>query len=221
MARSGWWEALPTKHRVTFVPWVGVNEVAIAASFLFPSLLMVNAVANGWDPIWQFLVVVVGGVAQGFLVGLILWALLARAGVTPPLLAWLAYVSLGVGLAWAVGQVPSLMPRDTHPSTLTTITIATLVVGLVIPMIAEWLILRRVSPRATIFAAISLGGWLVGAAIMAGTQLVLSSVTDLKTTIALLVLGAFASVFVVAVATWFAGVRLTHKAPAKKSPAKR
>lgn len=110
------------------------------------------------------------------------------------------------------------MPRDTQPATLTSLTIATLVVGLAIPMIAEWLILRRVSPRATIFVAISLGGWLFGAAIMATTQLVLATVTDLKTTVVLLVLGAFVSVFAVAVATWFAGVRLT--APGKKSPAK-
>lgn len=221
MVPSGWWEALPTKHRVTFVAWVGLNEVAIAASFLFPSLLLVNAIANGWDPIWQFLFVAAGGVAQGFLVGLIQWALLARAGVTPPLLAWVAYVSVGAGLAWAVGQVPNLMPRDTQPATLTSLTIATLVVGLAIPMIAEWLILRRVSPRATIFVAISLGGWLFGAAIMAATQVVLSTVSDLKTTVALLVLGAFVSVFAVAVATWFAGVQLTTKAPSKKAPAKK
>ena len=219
--RSGWWEALPTKHRVTFVAWVSFNEVAIAASFLFPSLLMVNAVANGWEPIWQFLVVVAGGVAQGFLVGLVQWALLARAGVTPPLLAWVAYISLGVGLAWAIGQIPILLPRDAQPTMLTSLTNATLVVGLAFPMIAEWLVLRRVSRRATVFAAISWAGWLVGAAIMGGTQLVLSSVTDLKTTIGLLVLGAFAGVFVVAVATWFAGVQLTKKSPAKKSPVKK
>jgi hypothetical protein len=51
---------------------------------------------------------------------------------------------------------------------------------------------------------------------MATTQLVLSSVTDLKATIALLVLGAFVSVFAVAVATWYAGVRLTTTVPAQK-----
>ena len=207
---------MPTKRRVTFVAWVSLNEVAIAASFLFPSLLMVNAIANGWDPMWQFLVVVSGGVAQGFLVGFIQWALLARAGVPAPLLAWVAYVSVGAGLAWAVGQIPNLLARDAPPTTLVSLTVATLVVGLALPMIAEWLILRRVSPRATIFVSLSFGGWLVGAAVMAATELVLSSVTDLKATIALLVLGAFVSVFAVAVATWYAGVRLTTTVPAQK-----
>lgn len=209
--RCDWWGALPTKRSASFAAWVGFGEVAIAAGFLFPTLIMVNAIANGWDPITQYLAVVVGGAVQGFLVAFVWWALLARVGVTAPLLAWLTYLSVSTALSWAIVQIPSLVPRDTSPASITVLEITTVVVALVLPMTAQWVILRRVTPRATAFAAISLVAWLLGAAIMAGTLTVLTLVTDLKSTIALLVFGAFVAVFTVAIGTWYAGVRLSAK----------
>ncbi len=196
---------------MSFVAWVGLGEVTIAASFLFPTLLMVNAIANGWEPVVQYLVVVAGGAAQGFLVAFVWWALLARAGVTAPLLVWLAYLSAGTALSWAVAQIPGFLPRDTIATTITLVEVATVVVALGLPMIAQWVVLRRITPRAVVFAWISFAAWLAGAAIMVGTLSVLTSVTDLKSTIALLVLGAFAAVFAVAIGTWYAAVRLLRK----------
>lgn len=216
-----WWEALPTRPSVPFVGWVGFTEVIVAASFLAPTWIAISAVANGWNPLLQFVAIMLAGAIQGFLVAFVHWAFLVRARTVPPLLAWLGLSSMASALAWGVAQLPTLLPRSTPASITTLLTLASIAIALALPNVAQWYALRPVSSRARLFAAVSYAAWLVGAGIMAGTVSILAHVNNLAATIILLIGGAYAGVLVVSVGTWIAARWLTMSQPKKSPPAKK
>lgn len=221
VAQCGWWEVLPIRRSVPFVGWVGFTEVAIAASFLIPTWIAVNALANGWNPVLRFTVICLAGAAQGFLIAFVQWAFLARARVAPQLLAWVGLSSIGAASAWALGQLPTFLPRTASASMATLLTLASIACALSLPILGQWLALRSVSTRAHFYAVVSYVAWLVGASIMAATLGVLTAVTDLTATIVLLIFGAYAGVAAVSVGTWFATRRLTQKDGKKSAAAKK
>ena len=197
---------MPTRRRFSFVSWVAWNEVALAASFLFPSLLLVNAVISGWDPPLQFLSVVAGGAIQGFVMGLTQWGLLTRGGITPPLLPWLGFTISGVAVAWIIGQLPGFLPSATSPNVRLPLVAGVSLLAVTVPMVAQWVVLRHVARSAWAFVGLSWLGWVVGLTAFGAVLVVLARITDLKITIALLVATAFFGVLAVSVMSWF-GVR--------------
>lgn len=215
-----WWVVMPTKSGYSFITWFSWNEIAIAAGFLFPSWLLVNAIINGWDPVLQFLAVVIGGAIQGFLTGFVQWALFARTAVVPPLVPWLAMMTGGTAIAWVVAQVPGFLPAETDASLRIPLVAVGIAVALGIPMFVQWWVLRMPSKNASKgawkYASIAYLGWLLGAAIMGGVLVILAGVTDLKVTVVLLVLGALAAVMCASAGTWLgaavmSGNRITRK----------
>lgn len=197
---------MPTKPGYSFITWFSWNEIAIAAGFLFPSWLLVNAIINGWDPVWQFLAVVIGGAIQGFLTGFVQWALFARTAVVPPLLPWLAMMTGGTAIAWVVAQVPGFLPAEADASLRIPLMVAGIAVALGIPMFAQWWVLRMSSKNASKgawkFASIAYLGWLIGSAILGGVLVILAEVTDLKVTVVLLVVGALVAVMCASAGMW-------------------
>ena len=216
-----WWVVMPSKPGYSFVRWFAWNEVVIAAGFIFPSWLLVNAIVSGWDPIWQFLILIIGGVVQGFLTGFVQWALFARAGITPPLLPWLAFTTAGTALAWIVVQVPGFLPVETDAPARVPLVAVGIAVALAVPMIAQWWVLKSITASAWKFAAIAYLGWLIGAGIMGSTLLILAGVTDLKVTIALLIVGAFAAVMCASAGTWLGAVAVSGQTKARTTKSRK
>jgi hypothetical protein len=216
----GWWVDMQTKTGYSFITWFSWNEVAIAVGFLFPSWLLVNAIINGWDPVWQFLAVVIGGAIQGFLTGFVQWALFARTAVVPPLLPWLAMMTGGTAIAWVVAQVPGFLPAETDASFRIPLVAAGIAVALGIPMFAQWWVLRMTSKNASKgawkYASIAYLGWLMGSAIMGGVLVILAGVTDLRVTVVLLVIGAFAAVVSASAGTWLGATVMSEHKIARK-----
>lgn len=197
---------MPTKPGHSFITWFSWNEIAIAAGFLFPSWMLVNAIISGWDPVWQFFAVVIGGAIQGFLTGFVQWALFARTAVVPPLIPWLAMMTGGTSIAWVVAQVPGFLPAETDASLRIPLVAAGIAVALGIPLIAQWWVLRipakGASQAAWKYSLIAYVGWLIGAAIMGGVLVILAEVTDIKVTVVLLVVGALVAVMCASAGTW-------------------
>ncbi|CAB4575006.1 unannotated protein [freshwater metagenome] len=197
---------MPTKPGHSFITWFSWNEIAIAAGFLFPSWMLVNAIISGWDPVWQFFAVVIGGAIQGFLTGFVQWALFARTAVVPPLIPWLAMMTGGTAIAWVVAQVPGFLPAETDASLRIPLVAAGIAVALGIPLIAQWWVLRipakGASQAAWKYSLIAYVGWLIGAAIMGGVLVILAEVTDIKVTVVLLVVGALVAVMCASAGTW-------------------
>lgn len=197
---------MPIRSGYSFVRWFAWNEVVIAAGFIFPSWMLVTAIVNGWDPIWQFLILVAGGIVQGFLTGFIQWALFARAGMTAPLLPWLAFTTAGTALAWIVVQVPGFLPVETDAPVRLPIVAAGIALALAVPIAGQLWVLKSVTTGAWKYAASAYLGWLVGAAVMGGVLMILAGVTDLKVTITLLIVGALAAVMCASAGTWLGAV---------------
>lgn len=208
---------MQTKPGYSFVTWFAWNEVAIAAGFIFPSWMLVNAIISGWDPVWQFLIVVVGGAIQGFLTGFVQWALFARTGVVPPLLAWLAFMTGGTAIAWIVAQVPGFLPAETDASIRLPLVTVGIALALGLPMVAQWWVLRTVAKRAWKYSLASYLGWLIGAAVMGGVLLVLADVTDIKVTVALLIIGALAAVMCASAGTWIGATVMSGQTIRRRS----
>ena len=204
---------MPTKPGYSFITWFSWNEIAIAAGFLFPSWMLVNAIISGWDPVWQFFAVVFGGAGQGFLTGFVQWALFARTSVVPPLIPWLAMMTGGTAIAWVVVQVSGFLPAETDATLRIALVAAGIAVALGIPLIAQWWVLRmpsKNSPKSALkFASIAYLGWLIGAAIMGGVLVILAEVTDLKVTVVLLVVGALVAVMCASAGTWLGASRMS------------
>lgn len=195
--------------------------MVIAAGFIFPSWMLVGAIVNGWDPIWQFLILVVAGGAQGFLLGFAQWALLAKSGITAPLLPWLAFMTGGPALAWIVVQAPGFLPADTAPEVRLPLVVAGIALAFAVVIFAQWWVLKTVVAHAWKFAVVSLLGWFLAAGVMGGVLFILVGVTDVKLTIAVLIVGAVAAVMIAAAGTWLAaramgGEKLIRRRTAKK-----
>jgi len=204
-----WLAVMQTKPGFSFVTWFAWNEIAIAAGFIFPSWMLVSAIINGWDPVWQFLVVILGGAVQGFLTGFVQWALFARTGVVPPLLAWLAFMAGGTAIAWVVAQIPGFLPAETDAALRLPLVTVGIALAFGVPMVAQWWVLRTVSKAAWKFALISYLGWLLGSAIMGGVLIFLAGVTDIKVTVALLIVGALAAVMCASTGTWLGAMTIS------------
>jgi hypothetical protein len=206
---------MPTKPGYSFITWFSWNEIAIAAGFLFPSWMLVNAIINGWDPVWQFSAVVIGGAIQGFLTGFVQWALFARTAVVPPLIPWLAMMTGGTAIAWVVAQVPGFLPAEIDASLRIPLVAAGIAVALGIPLIAQWWVLRipakGASQAAWKYSLIACVGWLIGAAIMGGVLVILAEVTDIKVTVVLLVVGALVAVMCASAGTWLGASRMSEQ----------
>ncbi len=148
--------------RTTFLGrWVLAVTAGEATGFMIPAAAG-GILALAAAPAWLAYPVMIGaGACEGALLGLG-----QSVGFGPsvvPRRLWVAATAAGAAVAWSIGMLPSTIAGfdPANPWMLPGIVIGALLLLVSIPTL-QWLVLRRVIPRALRWVPINAGAWAAG-----------------------------------------------------------
>ncbi|WP_459723330.1 hypothetical protein [Actinophytocola sp. KF-1] len=152
-AHIGTWPATLTGARL-FRTWLATVTVAEVLGFAAPALLGALTAAA---PIGLAMpVVVLGGVAEGAMLGWGQSIVLRRAIDNFPAHRWIGYTSAGAAFAYVLGMLPAAVSGTW-----------TVAAGIALPLLlsigtAQWFVLRNLVPWAKHWITATAGAWLAG-----------------------------------------------------------
>lgn len=86
--------------------WMAWVTLGLALGFIVPSATSFVAVVDGRDATGQFIFTVLGGAAQGLILGFAQAFALRKTAAALPMFRWILITALGGLIAWIVGTVP-------------------------------------------------------------------------------------------------------------------
>ncbi|GAA5165769.1 hypothetical protein [Ornithinimicrobium tianjinense] len=143
--------------------WVLLVAAGEFAGFMAPALAGSLAYAAGVAGWWFYLTMVAAGAVEGLVLGAAQGTALRRAAVPASRARWTALTSVAAACAWSLGMLPSTLQGVDwrSPAVLVAVVVGAVVLLCSIPS-AQWLELRRVSRRATLWLPINVVAWGVG-----------------------------------------------------------
>jgi len=141
--------------------WVLAVTAGEAIGFMVPAAIggmMALAAAPAWA---VYPVMIAAGACEGALLGL--GQSIGFGPLVVPRSLWVAATAAGAAVAWSIGMLPSTLSGfdASSPGTLPWIGIGAVLLLVSIPTL-QWLVLRRVAPRAFRWVPTNAGAWAVG-----------------------------------------------------------
>lgn len=153
--------------RVVRRAWIVATTVGEAVGFTVPGLVAVFAF--DLDPALTLLVMVAAGMVEGAVLGAAQSVVLRREFLGFSRGAWVAATSLGAGVAWLLGMLPStLYPGWTHWSPALTVPVAVVLGVALLASVgfAQWMVLRHHLARSRTWVPVSMVAWLAGLGVL-------------------------------------------------------
>jgi hypothetical protein len=123
--------------------WMAWVTLGLALGFIVPSVTSFVAVVDGRDATGQFIYTVLGGAAQGLILGFAQAFALRKTAASLPMFRWILITALGGLIAWIVGTVPGsfLNIEATSPAAIIVL-VAFAFVAIVAMPSAQFFVLR-------------------------------------------------------------------------------
>lgn len=160
MAANSSYQPLPPFRLQRWIAWVSIGE---ALGFAIPISVFAGLSIAGAPTAFIWIAVALAGAGEGAVLGYSQ----ARAGGLP-VRSWTSVTTLGAVVAWAIGMAPSslydfgVLDLESAPAVISVpaIVIAGTILLASIPTV-QWILLRRLIPRAWPWIPLSMTAWLV------------------------------------------------------------